>query len=71
MKQLFKTDYVIYDTFFDDVSRWESNKQIAIYGSKEDAEDDVCLDTFESVVSCTKLPKKYKLELLKQINNLH
>ena len=36
---------------------------------REDAEDDVCLDTFESAISCTKLPKKYKLELLKQLNN--
>ena len=68
MKQLFKTDYVVYDKFYDGVSRWESNKEIVIYGSKEDAQEDICPETNEVAISCTELPQKYKIELLKQIN---
>jgi hypothetical protein len=69
MKKLFKTDYVIYDTFFDNVSRWASDKQIVIYASKQDAEDDICPDTNEKAISCIELSDKFKIELLKQINN--
>jgi hypothetical protein len=68
MKTLFETDYVIYDTFFDDVSRWDSNKEIVVYASKEDAEDDICPETNEVAISCTELPQKFQIELLKQIN---
>ena len=69
MKKLLKTDYVIYDTFYDSIMRWDSNKQIVIYGSKQDAEDEICPDTNEKAIPCTQLHKKYKTELIKQINN--
>lgn len=68
MKKLFNTDFVVYDSFFDDVCRWASDKQIVIYASKQDAQDDICPDTNEIAISCTELPQKLKDELLKQIN---
>jgi hypothetical protein len=69
MKKLLKTDYVVYDTFYDSLARWDSNKQIVIFKSKEDAEDCVCPDTNEKAISCTQLNEKFKTELIKQINN--
>jgi|APGre2960657468_1045069.scaffolds.fasta_scaffold179561_2 hypothetical protein len=68
MKTLFSTDYVVYDTLFDNVSRWESNKEIVIYGSKEDAQDDICPETNEIAIPCTELPPSLQDELVKQIN---
>jgi hypothetical protein len=68
MKTLFSTDYVIYDSFFDNVSRWESNKEIVIYGSKEDAQDDICPETNEVAIPSIDLPLHLQDELIKQIN---
>ena len=67
MKELFDTDYVIYDKAKDHVLRFEENGQIVIFGVKEEAEQD-CRGN-EYVVKCTDLPQHQKEILLKQINS--
>jgi hypothetical protein len=66
MKSLFDTDYVLYDKANDNVVKWESNGEIVIFGSKEEAEID-CRGN-ENVIKCTELPKHQQKILIKQIN---
>jgi hypothetical protein len=65
-KQLFETDYVIWDKANDNLVRFGSNDDIVIYGSKEEAEID-CYGN-EYVTKCTDLPLHHQEELLNQIN---
>jgi hypothetical protein len=65
-KQLFETDYVLWDKANDSLVRWDTDDDIVIYGSKEEAEID-CYGN-EYVTKCTDLPLHHKKELLRQIN---
>ena len=66
MKELFKTDYVIYDIANDNPLQ-DSYGRILLFGVKNEAEED-CRGN-ESVISCTELPQHWQDELIKQINN--
>jgi len=68
MKKLCPTDYVVYDTYYEDVCRFAENKEIVIYGTKSEAQNDICPDTNEKAILCTLLPKNLQKELIKQIN---
>ena len=65
-KQLFETDYVLWDKANDSLVRWETDDDIVIYGSKEEAEID-CYGN-EYVTKCTDLPLHHQEELLNQLN---
>jgi len=68
MKMLQKTDYVVYNVICKEVNRWESDKKIVIYATKEEAEYDIMPGVDDIAISCSELPQKLQLELLKQIN---
>jgi hypothetical protein len=65
-KQLFETDYVLWDKANDSLVRWGTDDDIVIYGSKEEAEID-CYGN-EYVTKCTDLPLHHQEELLNQLN---
>ena len=67
MKQLFKTDYVIYNKKSDKPIFWSDGTDIVIFGDKSEAMTDARNN--EIVISCTKLPKHWQNILLQQINN--
>ena len=67
MKQLFKTDYVIYNNENDKPIFWSDGIEIVIYGDKSEAIEDA--RGKEIVISCTELPKHWQNILLQQINN--
>lgn len=66
MKQLFPSDYVLYDRANDHVLQF-SNGDIIIFGNKDEAEED-CRGN-EEVISCDDLPVHWKEVLISQINN--
>jgi hypothetical protein len=66
MKQLFNTDYVLWDKANDSLYQ-DSYGRIIIFGDKKEAEEDCCGN--EYVTSCTDLPKNHYEILIKQINN--
>jgi hypothetical protein len=68
MKMLQKTDYVVYNVICKEVNRWDSDKKIVIYGTKEEAEYDIMPGVDDIAISCSELPHIVQLELLKQIN---
>jgi len=65
MKNLFATDYVLYDKANDHVVT-DSNSDIIIYGNKHDATND-CYGN-EYVLPCTELPIHWKEKLINQLN---
>ena len=65
MKQLFETDYVIYDRANDNPLQ-DSYGRILLFGDKSEADND-CRGN-EEVISCTHLPIHWQTELTKQIN---
>ena len=65
MKDLFKSDYVIYDRILDNVIRF-TNNDIVVYGGMAEAVNDSRGN--EVVISSIDLPIRYKEELIKQIN---
>ena len=67
MKQLFKTDYVIYNKKSDKPIFWSDGTDIVIFGDKSEAMTDARNN--EIVISCTELPKHWQNILLQQINN--
>lgn len=67
MKELFETDYVIYDKANDNPLQ-DSYGRIIIFGDKQEADDD-CRGN-EEVISCTELPKHWKDILLQQVNTI-
>jgi hypothetical protein len=67
MKQLFKTDYVIYNKENDKPIFWSDGIEIVIFGDKSEAIEDARGN--EIVISCTELPKHWQNILLQQINN--
>ena len=67
MKQLFKTDYVIYNKKSDKPIFWSDGTDIVIFGDKSEAMIDARNN--EIVISCTELPKHWQNILLQQINN--
>jgi len=69
MKQLFKTDYVIYNTKKNEPCFYEDSKDIVIFGLKEDAESECMFDIGEIPILCTDLPNHWQNLLLQQINN--
>jgi len=64
-KQLFETDYVLWDKANDRLLSF-SNGEVIIYGDREEAEED-CYGN-EYVTKCTDLPLHHQEELLNQIN---
>jgi hypothetical protein len=68
MKELFETDYVIYDEEYDHVIQF-SNGDIVLFGTKNEAEEDSRgIASGNRVVSCTDLPDYWKQIILTQIN---
>ncbi len=67
MKNLFETDYVIYNKAIDQVIQF-SGGGIVVYGNKDEAELDRSGD--EVIIPCTDLPTHWKEKLIKQINEL-
>ena len=67
MKQLFKTDYVIYNKENDKPIFWNDGIEIVIFGDKSEAQEDARGN--EIVISCIELPQHWQNILLKQINN--
>lgn len=68
MKELFETDYVIYDEANDHVIQF-SNGDIVIFGEKSEAEKDCRgIESGNRVVKCTDLPEHWKQIILTQIN---
>lgn len=65
MKELFETDYIIYDKANDNPLQ-DSYGRIIIFGNKNEADED-CRGN-EIVIPCTELPNHWKDILLKQIN---
>lgn len=65
MKELFETDYVIYDEANDHVLQ-DSYGRVLIFGSIDEAFDDLYGN--ERAVSCTDLPENWKQIILNQIN---
>jgi hypothetical protein len=65
MKQLFETDYVIYDRANDNPLQ-DSYGRVLLFGDKLEADED-CRGN-ESVIKCTDLPQHWQDEILKQIN---
>lgn len=66
-KQLFSTDYVLYDRANDHVLKFETSGKVIIFGNKQEAIED-CRGN-EEVISCTDLPKHWQETILTQINN--
>lgn len=66
MKQLLKTDYVIYDKYNDNPLQ-DSYGRILLFGVKSEADED-CRGN-EIVIPCIELPLHWQNELIKQINN--
>lgn len=66
MKNLFETDYVIYDKEKDHVVCFSSDQDIVVYGCKIEAEMD--RRDSEEVIKCNDLPIHQKTRLLNQIN---
>ena len=65
MKELIKSDYVIYDKANDNPLQF-SDAEIILYGDKQEADED-CMGN-ETVISCIELPQHWKDKLMKQIN---
>ena len=66
MKELFSTDYVIYDKESDKPLFFTNDNEIVIYGNKFEADED-CRGN-EITIQCTELPQYWQHKLLKQIN---
>jgi hypothetical protein len=66
MKQLYETDFVIYDKANDHVLQ-DSDGIVWIFGVKKEAEEDCCGN--ETVVKTTELPTHWQEIILNQINN--
>jgi hypothetical protein len=66
MKNLFDTDYVIYNKSTDWVASYSQSGNIIIYGNLEEALED-CKYEGEEAVKCTDLPEHHKELLTKQI----
>ena len=64
-KQLFSTDYVLYDKANDNVLQ-DSFGRVILFGDKQEAIED-CRGN-EEVLSCTDLPKHWQDIILSQIN---
>jgi hypothetical protein len=64
-KQLFASDYVIYDKANDHVIQFD-NGEIVLYEDKEEAIGD-CMGN-EVVIPCTTLPQHWQYKLMVQIN---
>jgi hypothetical protein len=68
-KELFSTDYVIYNHKNNCFVRWDSDDDVVIYGDKEEALLDCRESEGEQVISCTDLPKESQQLIINQINN--
>lgn len=66
MKNLFETDYVIYNKSTDWVAKFSKSGDIIIYGNLEEALED-CKYEEEEAVRCIDLPEHHKELLTKQI----
>jgi hypothetical protein len=66
MKNLIKTDFVIYDKANDHVLQ-DSYGRVILFGNKDEALDD-CHNN-ESVIPCTELSDYWKQVITYQINN--
>lgn len=66
MKNLFETDYVIYNKSTDWVVKFSTSGNILIYANIEEAVED-CMHEGDEAVRCTDLPKHHKELLTKQI----
>ena len=64
-KQLFSTDYVLYDRANDNALQ-DSYGRVILFGNKQEAIED-CRGN-EEVISCTDLPKHWQEKILTQIN---
>jgi len=67
MKQLFETNYVVYDKLEDEILLL-NNGDVAIYGNKEEADADCLPNSNEEAIKCTDLPLHWHKEIIKQIN---
>ena len=67
MKNLFDTDYVVYDKGNDHVLRWETSGDMIVFGDKEEAIENCYRN--EEAIRCTDLSAHHKKELINQINN--
>ena len=67
MKNLFNTDYVVYDKGNDHILRWETSGDMIVFGDKEEAVENCYRN--EEAIRCTDLSAHHKKELINQINN--
>ena len=67
--KLFSTDYVIYNPIKNYLVRWDTDDDVVIYGTKEEAVERCYESDGEQVVSCTDLPEDLQLILLNQLSN--
>ena len=66
MRDLFNTDYVVYDKGNDHILRWETSGDMIVFGDKEEAIENCYRN--EDVIRCTELSAHHKKELINQIN---
>ena len=67
MKELFSTDYVIYNKESDKPIFFTNVNEIVIYGNKLEADEDCIVN--KVAIPCTELPQHWQDKLLKQINS--
>tara|TARA_R110000782_G_scaffold99098_2_gene184694 strand:- start:126 stop:653 length:528 start_codon:yes stop_codon:yes gene_type:complete len=67
MRDLFNTDYVVYDKGNDHILRWETSGDMIVFGDKEEAVENCYRN--EEAIRCTDLSAHHKKELINQINN--
>lgn len=66
MRDLFNTDYVVYDKGNDHILRWETSGDMIVFGDKEEAIENCYRN--EEAIRCTDLSAHHKKELINQIN---